>query len=303
MIPGGPAAMPAGGRELAAAYARASVPGSSGAILTCWHTAVDGARPSVLIALPFGVPGTVTRAAFDALGPVFNVVTWESRYLLNLDEPFSGGEALSPAEHAADMRCVLNALGIARCTLIGYCSGAGISLVAARQHPDVFGELILVSGEYQLFKRGHAATAYQRSIDTFLPVVATSRQQAGAIFARMSEISSLSRSDAQSELEHQMNLPFSSEERLFRYARNYMAYRDFDALVAARDVRQPTFVLSGERDVHAGTENSEAVRGAIPGATMFIDRDADHYAFCRHGSRILEAITAHLTRGRAAAAT
>jgi pimeloyl-ACP methyl ester carboxylesterase len=286
----------------AATCARRAVPGSRGARLTCWHTAVDSTRPSVLIALPFGVPVEVARAAFDALTPAFNVVTWESRYILNLEQSFSGSEALAPTEHVADMRCVLQSLGIAHCTLIGYCSGAGISLIAARAHPDVFRDLILISGEYQLFKRGHAATEYQRSIDTFLPVVASGRPQACAIFTRMAEISSLSRQAAQSELDLQMNLPFSSEERLFRYARNYMAYRDFDAVPAARGVQQRTFVLTGGRDVHASAENSEAVHDAIAGASMLVDPDGDHYEFCRAGSRLLEAIPAYLARERTAGA-
>lgn len=294
---GGPSTNRASGREVARELVQRSVPGSSGAILTCWHTAVDSTRPSVLIALPFGVPVRVARAAFEALGPACNVVTWESRYILNLEQAFSGTENLSPAEHVADMRCVLQALEIASCKLIGYCSGAGISLLAARQHPAVFTELVLVNGEYQLFKHGHAATDYQRSIDTFLPVVAGGRQQASAIFMTMAEISSASKHNAQSELDKLMNLPFSDEERLFRYAKNYMAYRDFDARAVASGLQQRAFVLSGRRDVHSSAENSEAVREIIQEATMFIDQDGDHYEFCRGGSKILEVIAAHLARG------
>jgi len=195
-------------------YPQTAIPGSSGAILNCMHTEIDKAKPSLLIALPFGVPVTVADAAFDRFGSDFNVVTWESRFILNLDQEFKGDEKFAPAEHVGDMLCLLRALGIEQSYLIGYCSGAGISLLAANQHPEVFPELILVNGEFQLFRnKAHVSTDYQRSIDTFLPVVATSRQQASFIFVKMAEISNAKRGGGvQTELDRQINLPFSKEE-------------------------------------------------------------------------------------------
>ena len=272
-----------------------TVAGSSGAILHCSHTAIDRRKPSLLIALPFGVPVTVAHAAFSAFAPGFNVVTWESRFILNLDQDFTGDERLAPDEHVEDMLCLLRALEIDACHLIGYCSGAGISLLAASRHPEVFTELILVNGEYQLFRKGHASTDYQRSIDTFLPVVATSRRQAGFIFTKMAEISNAKRAGAEpTELDRQINLPFSKEEHLFRYARNYMAYRDFDALEVAGGVRQRAFVVTGRRDEHSSMENSEAVAGAIGAVKTFVADEGDHYDFCRAGSPTLAEIGAHL---------
>jgi pimeloyl-ACP methyl ester carboxylesterase len=271
-----------------------SIPGASGAILNCRHTEIDQRKRSLLIALPFGVPVSVAHAAFERFGPSFNVVTWESRYIVNLDQEFSGEEKLGPPEHVEDMMCILRSLEITDCCLIGYCSGAGISLLAATRYPSVFTDLILVNGEYQLFKRGHVATDYQRSIDTFLPVVASGRQQASFIFVKMSEISKASRAAAQSQLDKEINLPFSREEYLFRYAKNYMAYRDFDALALAREIVQSTFVITGRKDIHSSMENSEAVSGCIRGSKKHIDDNGDHYEFCRAGSPTLEEIGSYL---------
>jgi pimeloyl-ACP methyl ester carboxylesterase len=277
------------------------VAGSSGAILNCSHTVIDKRKPSLLIALPFGVPVTVAHAAFTAFAPDFNVVSWESRFILNLDQEFSGDEKLAPDEHAEDMLCLLSALEIDTCRLIGYCSGAGISLGAARRYPERFTELILVNGEFQLFRKGHASTDYQRSIDTFLPVVATGRRQAGLIFAKMAEISNAKKAGVQTELDSQINLPFSKEEYLFRYAKNYMAYRDFDALEVAKGVRQQTFVLTGRRDEHSDMENSGAIADALGGAKTFVADQGDHYEFCRAGSSTLAEISAYLGRETSAA--
>src|SRR5439155_5315162 len=80
-------------------FTQRSIEGSSGAILHCSHTPLDQNKPSILIAIPFGVPVTVAHAAFETFGTGFNVVTWESRFILNLDQGFEGTEKLEPNEH------------------------------------------------------------------------------------------------------------------------------------------------------------------------------------------------------------
>lgn len=260
-------------------------------VLRYHHTVPDPHRPWLLIALPFGIPVEVAAAALDAFRPAFNVMTWENRYVLDLDVPFAGEEPLAPADHVEDMLSVMAALGVERCRLIGYCSGAGFALVAATEHPDRFSDLVLVNGEFQLFRRSHVATTYQRSIDRFLPVVAGDRETAAWMFATMPDGAAGKGQD--SPLWLQMNTPFSSEERLFRYARAYMAYRDFDALAVAPRVPHSTLVIGGRRDEHTNLENAETIAEAIPQATLVVDGDADHYAFCRAGSATLDAITRH----------
>jgi pimeloyl-ACP methyl ester carboxylesterase len=286
-------------------YPRRSVAAAEGATFTCSHTVLNPEKPTILIALPFGVPVGVARAAFEKFESAFNVVTWQSRYILDLNQMFSGTEKLGPDEHVADMVRVLGALQIDRCYLVGYCSGAGISLLAAKKHPEIFTKLILVNGEYQLFRKGHKATDYQRSIDTFLPEVAKGREQACLIFSAMSDITKASKGEARSESDRQINLPvskeedlyrypFSKEEYLYRYAKTYMAYRDFDALSIAARIGQNTLVLTGRRDVHSSIENSEAVDASLPKSTSFVDDQGDHYEFCRAGSRVLQEIGAFL---------
>jgi len=264
-----------------------------GLVLRYHHTTPAPHKLWLVVALPFGIPVSVLAPALAALRPAFNVITWESRYLFDLDVPFTGEEALAPDDHVDDMLAVLAALQVDRCRLIGYCSGAGFALLAATRRPDCFRDVVLVSGEFQLFRRGHAATAYQHSIDGFLPVVAQSRETAAAIFTTMAEVSAAA-ADEETQLQRQMNAPFTSEERLFRYACSYMAYRDFDALTLARQVTQPTLVIGGGCDEHTRPENAHAIADALPRATLHVDEHADHYAFCTPDSPVLDAIMRHL---------
>jgi pimeloyl-ACP methyl ester carboxylesterase len=284
-----------GARERSFDLKRRSVLSPDGALINCVHGPLRAGRPGLMIALPFGIPADVALAALAVFAPDFNVVTWESRHVLDLAQPFQGQEGMAPSDHVADMIAILAALEIGRSRLIGYCSGAGISLLAANLHPEVFTELVLVNGEYQLFMRGYEATAYQRSIDAFLPEASEGREQAALMFQTMMEISSVSRDGApRSKFDALFNAPFSDAERLFRYARNYMAYRDFDAISLARQVRQPTVVVMGRQDAHASMENSQAVCDAIPQAQAYVDEEGDHYAFCREGSRTLGLVVAAL---------
>jgi pimeloyl-ACP methyl ester carboxylesterase len=265
---------------------------ADGLVIWYHHTVPEPNKPWLLIALPFGIPMEVAAAALDAFRPAFNVMTWENRYVLNLDVPFAGDEPLAPTDHVDDMLSVMAALGVERCRLIGYCSGAGFALVAATEHPGRFSDLVLVNGEFQLFRRSHVATTYQRSIDRFLPVVASDRETAAWMFTTMPEVAAAGEGH-DSPLQRQMNIPFSHEERLFRYARSYMAYRDFDAPAVACRVPHSTLVIAGRRDEHTDPENAQAIAEAIPRATLLVDEDADHYAFCRARSATLDAITRH----------
>lgn len=275
-------------------YPQRSVAGAGGATLACSHTVLDRSKSTVLVAIPFGVPASVARAAFETFESAFNVVTWESRYILDLSQPFAGTEQMGPDEHVEDILRILGSLQIDRCHLVGYCSGAGISLLAAKKHPEIFANLILVNGEYQLFRKGHTSTDYQRSIDVFLPEVAKGREQAGFVFSTMSDVTKGSKSEPQSELSRKINLPFSKVEYLYRYAKNYMAYRDFDALSIAPGVLQDTLILTGCRDVHSSMENSEAVDARLPHSAKFVDEQGDHYEFCRAGSATLAEIRTFL---------
>jgi hypothetical protein len=125
-------AQPSNRTEYRMEFPQCPIAGSSGAILNCSHTVIEKRKPSLLITLPFGVPVAVAQAAFTMFETGWNVVTWESRFILNLDQQFSGNEKLEPDKHVEDMLCLLRALEIDACHLIGYCSGAGISLLAAR---------------------------------------------------------------------------------------------------------------------------------------------------------------------------
>jgi pimeloyl-ACP methyl ester carboxylesterase len=276
------------------AFEEQSISAGIGPPLRCCHTSLDHRKPYLAVVLPFGIPAEVCGAAFQRLRAKFNVVTWEGRYILNPGLPFSGSENLAPADYVGDLLAILEALRIKTCTLLGYCSGGGISLVAASQHPAVFPELLLVNGEYQLFRRGHVSTAYQRSIDSFLPAVAGSRESARSIFSTMADVAKASQGEVATELQRHMNTPFSTEERLFRYARTYMTYREFDALEFAPRIPQTTLVVTGRLDEHSNMENSEAVCDRIPQSNLFIDDEGDHYAFCRSGSDTLEAIATYL---------
>lgn len=262
---------------------------TAGLTIRYHHTAPDPEKRWLLIALPFGIPVAVAAAALDAFRPAFNVITWENRYVLNLDLPFAGDEPLAPSDQVGDMLAVMAALGVERCRLIGYCSGAGFALLAASEHPDRFSDLVLVNGELQLFRHDHVTTTYQRSIDRFLPLVASDRETASWMFTTMADAAP-SGAGQDSPLQRQMNVPYGHQERLFRYAKSYMAYRDFDALGLADRVPHSTLVIAGRRDEHTDPENGEAIAAAIPEATLLVDEEADHYAFCRAGSATLAAI-------------
>jgi hypothetical protein len=259
-------------------YQRRMVVRVSGATLTCSHTVLLYlGKPTVLITLPFGVPATVARAAFGTFESEFNVVTWESRYILDLSQMFSGMEKLELAEHVTDIvRTVCN-LQIGYCCLVGYCANAENSLFAAEKYSEIFAKPILANGEYRLFRKGRTVTGYQRSIDTLLEV-ARGRKLANSIFSKMAELP-VGKS--------RCSLNWTGSTRRSARRNNYVAMRRTDV----SKLRFPQYRCSGppgqiRSDWVAGrassTKNSETVDAGLPRSAKFVNDQNDHYEFCRH---------------------
>ncbi|MEA2665228.1 MAG: hypothetical protein QOI11_2172 [Candidatus Eremiobacteraeota bacterium] len=255
--------------------------------LNVFCTELAAERPTVVLALPFGVRHRIAERLYAALAPHFNLVTWESRFVLDLEADRS--DASFEAEfHVRDLvhvaRHVNRKIGDAErpVHVIGYCSGAGIGLLAAARHPRTVRRLALVAGEFMLPAAVCKQSSFQREVDMLLPAAATSKTIARSLFEKISA----SRVEAQSEFHDFIALPFSSPDYLYRYGLNYVAYRRLDFLAAAREVSQPTLVMAARDDRQVTPESARIVRERLPNASGVLTVDGDHYELCRANPRL-----------------
>ncbi|MGS0894402.1 alpha/beta fold hydrolase [Burkholderia stagnalis] len=260
---------------------REIIPAFDGRPLSVFHTARSPARRNLVLVLPFGVRHAMIDRLGQALSPHFNLITWESRFVLDLQDDASE-DAFDVDYHVQDLMAV--AAHANACVgqtgaidVIGYCSGAGISLLAAARHPSRVRRLALVSGEFMLKPSVCRPSSFQREVDVLLPAAATSKEMAGVLFEKISS----GRSTPQSEFHAFTSVPFSSAAHLHRYGLNYVAYRRIDFLSEARAVTQPTLVIATRDDRQVLPDSAQIILSHLPDATGLHEFDGDHYELCR----------------------
>ncbi|WP_394824665.1 alpha/beta fold hydrolase [Pendulispora albinea] len=267
------------------------VPSADGHRVRAFFSGRDAQKPTVTFVLPFGSKFDMARPFLTELAGPFNVVTWEARIIVDDPELHPDVDAITPQMHVADMISVLSRLEIPRTDVIGYCSGAGISLLAAHEHPDRFGRLALVSGEYVLPPSVCARTRFQNDLDELLVFAATSKAHTAAIFSKLTP-REVPEGDT---VLAGAALPFSRPEYLHRFAVNYISYRKMEFLRIAPEVEHRALVIVGERDEQVTVRSSELIQGKLRRSELRLDPVADHHDVCRAVTPINRAVVEFLS--------
>src|SRR3569833_1541882 len=118
------------------------------------------ANPCIALIMPFGLKVELAEPFFRFHQLRYDVVTWESRLILDSSQRETRREDFAIINHVYDLMSVLRACRVSRAFLVGYCSGAGIGLVAANRFPHLFSSLTLVHGEYSLLGEESCTTQF-----------------------------------------------------------------------------------------------------------------------------------------------
>ena len=252
-------------------------------------------KPWIALIIPFGLKVEVAQAFFGCFAADYNIVTWEARLILAPPERRIGAGELTVGNHVADLLSVLDACGVKRAALVGYCSGAGIALAALKEAPHRFDDLVLVNGEYTLLKEPSCVTQFGSDIDNLLPMASRDLKSAQFILDRMPFEQRLQNGRAPPAAIH---LPFSQAHYFHRYALNYLSYRATDFVALAGDVRRRTLLISGECDLQTNVSSSLKIQRSIPGSQMWVQPNGDHYELLRHGSSTLGQVRSFLSASK-----
>ena len=261
-----------------------------GAPIETFHTDLVAGRPTVVLALPFGLRHAAAQGFYAGLSDRFNVVTWESRFVMNFDgQP--DAQTISADMHAGDLIAVIDHYDLGPADVIGYCSGAGITLLAAAKHPERFRRLMLVSGEYMLPPAQCRQTSFQREVFVVLPTAAGSRADAAMLHEKITS----GNVKPTHEFHEFVSLPFSSPEHLYRFGLNYLAYRDLDMLDIAKSVGHDALLIATRHDAQVTIESAEIVAKHLPASRDVVVLDGDHYQLCRGDPKIITELVNFLT--------
>lgn len=247
-------------------------------------------RPCIALILPFGLRVDVADAFFRFYQARYDIVTWESRLILDSPEREVRPEDFTITKHVYDLVSVLSACHVSRAFLVGYCSGAGVGLAAANRFPHLFSSLTLVHGDYMLLSDEACITPFSEDIDSLLSMSARSDAHARQVFDRVSS----ERPQVNKNLPQGLDTPFSQLPYLRRYALNYLGYKATDFKKLARSVTHRSLLLTGNRDAQSNAESTRRIHGIMRNADIHVDPDADHYGILREDSKTLATIWNYL---------
>jgi pimeloyl-ACP methyl ester carboxylesterase len=252
-------------------------------------------RPCIALIMPFGLRLDLANAFFSFFQPKYDLLTWESRLILDAVDREVGPEDFALGNHVRDLVSVLRACHVPKAVLVGYCSGAGVGLAAANRYPQLFSTIVLVHGEYVLLGEESCSTQFASDIDSLLSLAATSEEGAREVFEKVTNDRPL----ANKNLPEGIDTPFTQLSYLRRHAINYVAYKATDFRRLARTVTHRSLLLTGNRDAQANVESTRRIHALMRNAEIHVDPGADHYGIVREDSKTLATIWNYLGEQRA----
>jgi pimeloyl-ACP methyl ester carboxylesterase len=275
----------------AGVFRHSTVAASDGLLLDLFE-AGDPHKPPVVLINAYGMPAAFWEPLATDLQSDHHVITWESRGVPNLDQPFDPRRC-GVAEHTDDLRAVLDAKGVDRPRVVAWCTGAQVTLRFASLSPERLESAVLLSGSFRTLP-GVPLSEFQSTMNFMYRECAPSRTQSelyykmvfagaagGAPSARPQPAAkSAPKSpwgDVPAPLLKLTSTPFQTAESLFRYANMLVAVENEPAHAWMEAPQMPLLLVGGGCDtvVHPQTWTEASRR--LQRSRLIVKADASHY--------------------------
>lgn len=262
-----------------------------------------GGRPLVLAN---GLGGTMLawRPLVERLAGRYRIVSWDYRGLYSSGPP-AHRDAVRIEDHCADLEALVHRLGDERAVVMGWSMGVQVAVQFALARPERVAGLVLVCGAPGDPFAGVLHTATSR---TWVPMACRLVEAAPRTFGSL--VGALAGVPAAPRLLRRAGIVAPScdlgvlqemARQLSRidwrtYARSMRAMGRHDAWPRLGELRTPTLVVGGTRDLFTPVETMARTAGAIPGAELLVLRGATHYAPLEFPAELAEAVDGFLDR-------
>lgn len=220
----------------------------------------EGLGPAVLLSHGYSATGRMWDAQTYALADRYRVVTWDMR---------GHGETESPDDAAryssdltvADMRALLEHLGIERAVVGGLSLGGYMSLAFHGAHPEMV-RALLICDSGPGYRNAEARAAWNEG----------TRRRAEELEQRGLDALAAGSPEMRAAIGHHRSV-----QGLAHAARGMLAQHDARVIDALPTIRVPTLVVVGDRDAPF-IASSQYMAARIPGARLAVIEDAGHAA-------------------------
>lgn len=267
---------------------------ADGVALNMIKSDVIEGRTWIVLIMPFGIQLQMADVFVEFFSLQYNVVTYEARSILEQSERGVSENEFSIENHVEDLKLVIEACASEKFYLVGYCSGAGVALAAAKKYPELVEQLILVHGEYAMLDVPGCTSQFAQEVDSLLSMAAKDEEHLNLVFKKISGErfeNTLGRPEG-------IDLAFTDKAYLRRYAANYLEYKRVDFCKLANDIKHKTLIMAGEKDLQSNVKSAQTIQQMISNSEIYIDPDADHYGLLRDESNTMVTIWNYLCNVR-----
>ncbi len=287
------------GETYAGVLERAVIEGYDGSHL-CTFAGGEPGKPAVLLVNAYGMPVDFMVPLAKRLAERYRVLSWESRAVPNVVGPFDPAH-VDLAAHVRDLETVLDKEGVELAHVVGWCTGAQVSLRFAAENPERVRSLALLNGSYRL-PDTVPLTEFRSLTRKLARTISRERRFAQVYFdatygkardTRSQESATVSTilNFTDPELIHLTSMPFRSVEALYRYAHCIARFWDEPDHAWAASVAAPTLVVAGARDQIAHPTESKEIERRMPNAQINMMREGDHFSIYRDQALIEQVVT------------
>jgi pimeloyl-ACP methyl ester carboxylesterase/DNA-binding CsgD family transcriptional regulator len=175
---------------------------------------------------------------------------------------------ISPEAHVRDLEAVVDAAGLERFAIFGASQGSAFAIAYAARHPHRVSHLILYGGFARGWRKRGSPTVAEH--ETHIRLMELGWDSADSSFRQVFATQFMPDADLDAIRAFNDMMPLTSSAQ--NAAKIYLTNGGIDVQAEARQVRCPTLVVHGTRDVNVRFEEGRLVAGLIPGA-RFVSLD------------------------------
>ncbi|MFC5473502.1 alpha/beta fold hydrolase [Paraherbaspirillum soli] len=247
------------------------------------YRAGDAGKPTAVLINPLGISCLFMSNLARSLAQDYHVLTWESRGLPDyaaLDQTHADQWTLE--RHCRDLIHILKSKDCAADVIVSYCSGANIAIYGLAHGLFDTGKLCMVSPSVEMGKTVQK-TVYQKTVlPLWLTIAKGGLRTAAMVRALLKNSEKTYAEPIDHELSVINNLPFQSDELLYRYAQLHAPCLELDCASLLPRLSLPTMVVQGEDDDMIHPDTATAVAAALPHSQLRWINDGGHFAIYKN---------------------
>lgn len=272
-----------------ATFTRTQVTAADG-IELCVSTFGDESKPALVLANAYGMPSDFMFPLAKRLSDQYRVITWDSRWVPAITHEFDI-EKCHSLTHARDLISILDHFEIASAPVVGWSSGAQVSLRAMAEFPQRLQCSVLLNGGVSIpLSSEIQITEFEKNIRSLFPKIASSyrfaQKYCDLIYGAHAttgdgedrKMISTILTSTDPFLLYMTSVPFRTPESLFRYASmmNGLFNERDDAWTSS--VPHPVLVHVGGKDLVTHPDVGRFLVKGLKHGELSLDEDGDHFS-------------------------